>query len=116
MGVLVGSTSTDSVNEGSAAILKCRFKRNSTLTVPVCGINWRIDDLTEEVVVRPWTTYTDAITGSEVEINLTSHDNVLYNSNNKTELRSVTVSASFGDDNFATGTFKYYVRNLISVE
>jgi len=116
MGVLVGSTSTDSVNEGSAAILKCRFKRNSTFTTPVCGVNWRIDDLTEDVVIKNWTMFTDPITGSEIRINLTSHDNMLYNNRNKAELRSVTVSASFGSDNFATGTFKFYIRNLISVE
>ena len=51
MGLLKGTSSTDSVNEGSAALLKCRFKRNSTLVTPVSGVNYRIDDLTEDLVV-----------------------------------------------------------------
>jgi len=116
MGLLKGTSSTDSVNEGSAARLKCRFKRNSTLITPVSGVNYRIDDLTEDLVVRDWTTYTDPITGSDITIRLTSHDNVLYNVENKSELRAVTVSGSFGVDDFATGVFKYSVINLISVE
>ena len=113
MGLLKGTSSTDSVNEGSAASLKCRFKRNSTLTTPVCGVNYRIDDLTEDREVRGWTTYTDPITGSDILIRLTSHDNVLYNTNNKSELRAVTLSGSFGDDDFATCVFKY---NAIDME
>jgi hypothetical protein len=116
MGLLRGTSSTDTVNEGSAADLKCRFRRNGTLTTPVSGVNWRIDNLTEDVVVRPWTMFTDPITGSDIIIRLTSHDNVLYNTGNKSELRAVTVSASFGDDDFTTGTYKYRVINLISVE
>ncbi len=116
MGLLKGTSSTDTVNEGSSADLNLRFKKNGTLTVPVSGINYRIDDLTEDVVVRPWTTYTDPITASDITIRLTSSDNVLYNTENKSELRAVTVSGSFGIDNNVTGTFKYRVINLISVE
>lgn len=116
MGLLKGTSSTDSVNEGTAARLLCRFKRNGTLTTPVSGVNYRIDDLTEDLVVRGWTTFTDPITGSDIVIRLTSHDNVLYNTENKNELRAVTLSGSFGEDDFATGVFKYRVVNLISVE
>lgn len=116
MGLLKGTSSTDTVNEGSAADLRCRFRRNGTLTIPVSGINWRIDDLTEDVVIRPWTTFTDPITASDVTIRLTSSDNVLYNTENKSELRAVTISASFGEDDNVTDTYKYRVINLISVE
>lgn len=116
MGLLRGTSSTDTVNEGSAAKLKCRFRRNGTLTTPVSGVNWRIDNLTEDLVVRGWTMYTDPITGSDIIIRLTSHDNVLYNTKNKSELRAVTLSGSFGDDDYATGVYKYRVINLISME
>lgn len=116
MGILRGSSSTDTVNEGSSADLNLRFKKNGSLTVPASGLNYRIDDLTEDVVIREWTAYTLPLTASDITIRLTSSDNVLYNSANKSELRAVTVSASFGEDNNVTGTFKYRVINLISNE
>ena len=107
--------SVTTVNEGTSSWLTVSFKdKAGALAAPV-AVNYRIDCLTTDTMVRDWTPVGTPL--SVVEIALTSDDNDIITPANPVETRRVTIEAIYGigDTDKATSEYDYVVRNLTGI-
>jgi hypothetical protein len=96
------------IMDGNSAVLTARFMKGDEEDIP-SEISYRIDCLTNKQEVRGNTPITP---GGEVEIPLTSSDNTLIVSTNRVEVRVVTLTADYGEDDNVVRKIHYLVKAL----
>ena len=98
------------INERTTAYLQAAFKDAiGELAVPT-AVQYRVDCKTTGQSVRGMTSITPA---SQVEIVLTADDNAMRIPANASEIRCVTVVASYGGStDQVTAEFEYSITNL----
>jgi hypothetical protein len=103
---------TDTVNEGSTAYVTATFRdKAGTLALPT-GVSYRIDCVSNGQEVRDDTSATPA---TAVEITLSPADNAIIDPKRPRELRRVTVTGTYGDNDAVIEQYDYWVRNLSHV-
>lgn len=101
---------TQSVNERTTAYLSVSFKDKAGALAAPTAVTYRIDCLTSSQAVRGSTAVAPAGT---VEITLTADDNAMRSQSNRSELRRVTVVATYGSaSDQLTSEHDYAVTNL----
>lgn len=103
------------VNEASAMTVRARFFNSQNTLATPNSARYRILDLSNNRVVRDWTSLTPA---AAVDIEITAADNDLQESHStrKFERRVVTVQANAGEDSQRSEEIEYWIRNLHGVE
>lgn len=100
------------INEGTTGYLSATFKNKLGVAQVPTSANYRIDDVATGTEIRGVTAITPAETA---EIELSSSDNRLLNSQNRHELKRVTVVASYGSGDVVTAEYQYRVKALPGV-
>lgn len=101
------------VTEKNTAYLTVNFyNKSGALDVPNT-ITYRIDDVASGSAVRADTAI--GAVASSVEIRLTATDNTILNTNNRSERRRVTVTATYGVADQVTDEFYYEIVSLVKV-
>lgn len=103
---------SDVVNEGSTAYLDVLFKDKDGVVAAPSGVTYRIDCMTTGQQVLADTVISPAGT---VEITLTPGNNAIITATNRSEIKRVTVSASYGASDAINKPFDYLVQNLSGV-
>ena len=103
---------TDQVNEGTTAYLVVDFLDKAGAPSVPSAITYRIDCRATGTQVRGDTSLTPA---AEVEIELTPSDTDIIGVGNDTEVKRVTIKATFGLGGAANSEFDYEVVNLSGV-
>jgi hypothetical protein len=104
------------VNEASAMTVRARFYNYSNDLATPGTIRYLIKDLTNDRVVRDWTSVTP---DSDVNIVIEASDNNLYTHTRKRkrfERRVITVQANAGEENQHSQEVEYWVRNLYGID
>jgi hypothetical protein len=104
------------VNESSTITVQTRFYSQSNDPLAPNTARYLIRDVTNDRVVRDWTTLVPAAT---IDIQIAASDNDLHSPTRKQkrfEERVLTVQANVGEITQYTDEFKYWVRNLAGVE
>jgi hypothetical protein len=98
------------MRERSTAYLTVTFKdKNGAAAIP-SSIVYRVDCATTGEALRAETAIVPA---SQVEITVNADENAIRNEANKTEVRCVTVVATYGDStDRVSDSFEYKVENL----
>lgn len=106
---------TTYVNESSACTVRARFYNEASDQVTPTTVRYLIHDVTNDRVVRDWTSLPPAAT---IDIQVTATDNDLYESRRKRkfERRVVTVQADTGAPTQRTDEIEYWVRDLLGLE
>lgn len=97
----------DQVNEGSTAYLTVAFADKTGAPAVPASVNYRIDDITNNRVIRAVTALSPA---ASIEITLTPADNAI--SGAAAETHRVTVTASYGASDALNSQYDYQVVNL----
>jgi hypothetical protein len=103
------------VNESSAMTVRARFFNETGDLVSPTTARYLIRDLSNDRVVRDWTSLSPAAT---VDIAVTATDNDLYQAarrERRFEKRVVTVQADTGTATQRTDEIEYWVRNLAGI-
>lgn len=99
-----------SVNERTTAYLSVTFRDKAGDPAAPTAVQYRIDCTTTGQAVRGMTAVTPA---SAVEITLTADDNAIRVNANRSEIRRVTVVASYGSStDQVTSEHDYSVTNM----
>lgn len=101
------------VNESQAfkATAYHRVRSTKLPTTPTT-VEYRIDCLTTQTVLRDWTTVTPGITNS---ITITSADNAIQDNTNHREKKQIVVKSDDGLDTQAIGETIWLVKNIRGV-
>jgi hypothetical protein len=102
-------------NEASAMTVRARFFNESSDLVTPTSVRYLIRDLTNDRLVRDWTSLSPAAT---IDIQITADDNDLHTGtrrNRKFERRVVTVQADTDTPTQRTDEIEYWVRNLAGI-
>jgi hypothetical protein len=103
------------VNEASTLTVRAKFfSITGDLTAPTTA-RYLIRDLTNNRVVKDWTTLLPAAT---IDIEIVASDNDLYTQarqQRRFEKRVVTVQADTGEARQRTNEIEYWIRNLAGI-
>ena len=98
------------VNERTTAYLSISFRDDAGVLATPSAVSYRVDCLTTAQSVRGSTSVSPA---SQVKITLTAGDNAIKTYTNKSEVRRVTVVATYGSTaDQLTLQYDYTVNNL----
>lgn len=100
---------TQQVNERSTAYLAVSFLDKVGGQAAPTSVTYRIDDVASGAQVLGETSVT---AGASIEIKLSPVDNAILNANLATELKRVTVVATYGANDAVRSQYVYEVRNL----
>jgi hypothetical protein len=106
---------THYVNESSAMTVRARFFNDSGDLVTPSTARYLIRDISNDRLVRDWTSVTPAAT---IDIAVSATDNELQDSHRRAkrfERRVVTVQADQGTPTQRTDEIEYWVRNLAGI-
>jgi hypothetical protein len=104
------------VNESSTITVQARFYNQSNDAAAPNAARYRISDISNDRIVRDWTSITPAAT---VDIEIAASDNDIYEHtprNRRFERRVLTVQANPGEITQHVDEFEYWVRNLAGIE
>jgi hypothetical protein len=101
------------VNEASTINVQAKFyNKTNQLSTPT-SIRYRIKDVTNDRVVKDWTTLTAA---SSVEIEITADENAIYMDGSRPfqrfEERVLVVQANYDTDTQYAEEIRYLIKNL----
>lgn len=104
------------VNESSTMTVQARFYNASNSLATPNSARYLIRDITNDRVVRNWTSVTPA---STINIEVTAEDNEIFSSQRRPkrfERRVMTVQANAGEDTQYTDEIEYWIRNLGGID
>lgn len=101
------------INEASTATVAVRFYGTSNVLLTPSTIRYRIKDVSNDRVVKDWTTVTPA---SSIEIVIAAEDNEIYMDGSRPfrrfEERVLAVQANFDTSTQFTEEIRYLIKNL----
>lgn len=103
---------TDIVNESSVLDLEAKFTTNTRQPVVPESVRYLIKDVTNDRIVRDWTTVTPAQT---INIQVTSTENDIYGAPVRRyffEERVISVQANYDTDTQYADEYRYLIKNL----
>jgi hypothetical protein len=103
------------VNESSACTARARFFNESGDLVTPTSARYLIRDISNNRVVRDWTSVAPAPT---IDIQIMASDNEIYSQgrpSRKFERRVVTVQADTGEPTQRTDEIEYWIRDLAGI-
>ncbi len=101
-----------SINEQSALFLTFTFTDENGAPLIPTSADWRLDDLTNDVEVVPWTSLTPA---STIQVTVSAQDNLIATQTNVHEKRVATVRMNEGLSTEANERKFYRIKNLKGV-
>lgn len=103
------------VNEASNFTLRAKFFGTGSAAATPSTVRYRIRDLSNDRIVRDWTTLTPA---AVIDIDVAASDNEIYRDNDarRFEERVLVIQANYDEETQYADEFRYVVRNLHGFE
>ncbi len=96
-------------NEGDSFSIRVKlFDEDGAAVVPDTA-RYKIEDLTSGRNIRA---YTDLAVAAEMDVSITSSDNVILSERSRLERRQLVIQTNHGEDDQRVGTYEWDVRNL----
>lgn len=102
-----------SILEGDFFTLTASFYDEEDAAALPASIRYQIYCKTSGTLVRDWT---DVVIDTEVEITVTSEDNVIQDDSHNWELKQLILEATITDEKKKSAKFEWRVENLRGVE
>lgn len=100
------------ITEGTSHYLTVEFRDKANVLAAPTGIFYRIDDVLTGTTILADTAIGSA---SSIEITITPAQNAIINPLNPTEVKRVTVKASYAASEAINDEFEYAIKNLGAV-
>ncbi len=107
---------TDEMNEGSTGTLTLSFFNLLGAGVTPTSAKYWVTDITDPnnpITIKDEVTITPS--SSTYDLLIDSDDNKIIDETNRRELRSLTVSWTYGANQIGTGEYRWYVNNITGV-
>jgi hypothetical protein len=98
------------IEEGKTSYIELNYYDRTRLPMTPTGIRYRIDDLSSGAQIAGWANVSSPSATSVITI--TAAQNYMHSSSNTTEIRVVTIEATFTGSIIVTKEVRYSLLNL----
>jgi hypothetical protein len=105
-------TRVKTYNEGQSFTATFKFFDSAYVASSPLTLRYRIDDLTNRIMIRDWTVVSPSQT---VDIEVTPDDNEIQNSGNARERKQMVVQTNYETDTQSVQSIDWFIENLQGV-